>query len=1013
VDIEYIPATGCTVIETITVNAAPVPVASNTGPYCEGDDIQLNGDPTNATYSYDWTGPNNINNTEDPLLSNATLADAGDYTLLITDAKGCSDEAMTTVVVNANPTPVIDGISSYCTGQTVTLTTLNPYPTYDWSTGGNTNSITATAADNPITVTVTDANGCQGTSPVFNLTESTYIIYNGSINICAGESVMIHGVMQTTAGVYTDTITGLPTCDSIANITLVIDPLPNIDAGTDRTICDGDVSTLTASNGVSYTWDNGIGAGNNVQVSPTTTTTYEVTGTDANGCVNTDQVTITVQPLPTATITGDIDVCEDDAQPTVTFEGFGGTAPYTFTYNVNAGGAVTVVSDLTGVATVNVPTGTPGTFVYTLESVEEGSANVCSQFQTGTATVVVNPLPTATITGDNDLCEGAAQPDITFTGAGGTSPYTFTYTINGGAPQTVTSIGNTATVSVPTGTSGAYVYELVSVQDASVTACSQPQAGTATVNVNPIPTATIAGDAAVCVGSGQPVITFTGAGGTAPYTFEYTIDNGPIQTVTSTGGSSATVLASTANAGTFSYDLISVTDGSATGCGQPQSGTVTITVNPLPTATISGDAEVCLNAPAQTITFTGANGVSPYTFTYTVNGGANQTVVSTGNTATISVPTTTVGVTTYSLVGVQDASATGCYQAQTGLASVEIVGAPPVYAGVDFTVCEGDDITLTASGGVGYVWNGGAIQDGVPFPSNATDTFVVIGTNATGCIAIDTVVVTVSPIPSPSFIADTTSGCGPLAVTFTNTTPGIMDNCIWTLSNGAILNGCGSVMYEFEDGGLFDITLETTTIDGCSNQITYQEYIYVEQPAEADFTPSSTVVSTFDTEVIFFNESENASDYLWNFGDGTNETNEENPIHVFPNEEFGLYGVTLIASTPLGCNDTAYVVIKVEEEIIFYVPNTFTPDDDDFNPTFQPVFTSGYDPFDYTLLIFNRWGEIIFESHDVEVGWDGTYGTDEGKKVEVQDGTYTWTIDFKTVNSDERMYVNGHVNVLR
>jgi gliding motility-associated-like protein len=509
------------------------------------------------------------------------------------------------------------------------------------------------------------------------------------------------------------------------------------------------------------------------------------------------------------------------------------------------------------------------------------------------------------------------------------------------------------------------------------------------------------------------VITFTGAGGVAPYTFEYSIDNGPIQTVTTTGGNSATILASTANAGTFSYDLISVTDGSATGCGQAQSGTVTVIVNPLPTATISGDAEVCLNAPAQTITFTGAGGVAPYTFTYTVNGGANQTITSTGTTATISVPTTTVGVTTYSLVGVQDASTTGCYQAQTGLASVEIVSAPPIYAGVDFTVCEGDDIVLTASGGVGYVWNGGAIQDGVPFPATQTDTFVVIGTNPTGCIATDTVVVTVSPIPQPSFVADTTMGCAPLEVTFTNTTPGgPLTDCIWTLSNGAILNGCGSVSYVFEQGGTYDVTLETTTLDGCTAQATYQYYIYVEQPAIADFSASSTVVSTMDSEVQFINESQNADGYIWSFGDGSSITTEENPTHVFPNEEFGMYGVTLIATTPLGCNDTMYVVIKVEEEIIFYVPNTFTPDDDDFNPTFKPVFTSGYDPFDYTLLIFNRWGEIIFESHNVDIGWDGTYGVD-GQRREVQDGTYTWTIDFKTVNSDERMYVNGHVNVLR
>ena len=98
--------------------------------------------------------------------------------------------------------------------------------------------------------------------------------------------------------------------------------------------------------------------------------------------------------------------------------------------------------------------------------------------------------------------------------------------------------------------------------------------------------------------------------------------------------------------------------------------------------------------------------------------------------------------------------------------------------------------------------------------------------------------------------------------------------------------------------------------------------------------------------------------------------------------------------------------------MIYYVPNTFTPDDDNFNQTFKPIFTSGFDPFDYTLYIFNRWGEIIFESHDANVGWNGTYGSNSEIEM-VQDGTYTWKIEFKTNANDERKMIIGHVNILR
>ena len=100
--------------------------------------------------------------------------------------------------------------------------------------------------------------------------------------------------------------------------------------------------------------------------------------------------------------------------------------------------------------------------------------------------------------------------------------------------------------------------------------------------------------------------------------------------------------------------------------------------------------------------------------------------------------------------------------------------------------------------------------------------------------------------------------------------------------------------------------------------------------------------------------------------------------------------------------------VNVTEELIFWVPNSFTPDGDSYNEYFRAIFTSGYDPYDFSLLIFNRWGEIVWESHDDEVGWDGTYG---GKLV--QDGTYTWKIEFKTSETDERIMINGHVNIIR
>jgi gliding motility-associated-like protein len=100
--------------------------------------------------------------------------------------------------------------------------------------------------------------------------------------------------------------------------------------------------------------------------------------------------------------------------------------------------------------------------------------------------------------------------------------------------------------------------------------------------------------------------------------------------------------------------------------------------------------------------------------------------------------------------------------------------------------------------------------------------------------------------------------------------------------------------------------------------------------------------------------------------------------------------------------------VIVNEDLIFYVPNTFTPDGDEFNQEFHPVFTAGFDPFDFNMIIFNRWGEIVFESNNAAAGWDGTY---HGKLV--QDGTYTWKIEYKLLLNDSRQTAIGHVTILK
>ncbi|OFZ46840.1 MAG: hypothetical protein A3D92_02870 [Bacteroidetes bacterium RIFCSPHIGHO2_02_FULL_44_7] len=895
---------GCVNTDQVDVIVNPLP-AVNAGPdqsVCAGSQVTLSG--SGAT-SYVWN--NGVNNGVAFTPGVGTVT----YTVTGTDGNGCVNTDQVVVTVNPNPTPTINGASTYCTGTFSTLSTSVPYSGYLWSNMAVTPTVNVLAGS--YTVTVTDANGCQGTSPTFVVTENNVVTYNTSISICQGASAIIHGNSETVSGVYSQTFT-LPTgCDSVSNVTLVVNPLPAVNAGTDQTVCTGVQTTLTASGAQGYVWSNGISDG-----VPFTqgigTVTYTVTGTDVNGCQNTDQVDVTVNPLPLVNAGTDQTVC-DGVQ--VTLSGSGATG-----YVWNNG------------VTDNVAfTPAVGSLIYTVTGTD---GNGCQN--TDQVSVTVNALPLVNAGPDQTVCDGV---QVTLSGSGATS-----YAWDNGVSNGVAFTQAVGTVSYTvTGTDGNGCQNTDQVD----------------VTVNPLPAVNAGPDQTVC--DGVQVILFGGGA------INYAWDNGITDNV-----------AFTPTVGTTTY-TVTGTDGN--GCQNTDQ--VDVTVNPLPVVDAGPDQTVC-DGVAVVLS---ASGAQNYAWTNGVVDGAAFTPA--------------VGTITYTVTGTDG---NGCQD--TDQVDVTVTPLPVVFAGNDVIICEGDQVVLTGSGAQSYVWDNG-VSNGIAFsPAIGTVTYTVTGTDANGCQDVDQVDVLVEALPIVSFTADVTSGCEPLTVTFTNTSVGNLNDCIWTLSNGTTLTGCGTVTTTFPNGGLYDVTLTTTTVNGCTSSATYTDYIYVEDYPNAAFTVSPPEVSVLNAQVWTNNTSTGATSYLWNFGDESGTTTQFEPNHMFPDEGDGTYVIELIAYSPLGCPDTAYQTVHVKEEVIFYVPNTFTPDDDDYNETFKPVFTAGYDPFDYTMYIFDRWGEVIWESHNVEVGWDGTYAN-----YTVQDGTYTWRIEFKTTINDERVRVTGHVNVLR
>lgn len=279
----------------------------------------------------------------------------------------------------------------------------------------------------------------------------------------------------------------------------------------------------------------------------------------------------------------------------------------------------------------------------------------------------------------------------------------------------------------------------------------------------------------------------------------------------------------------------------------------------------------------------------------------------------------------------------------------------------------------------------------------------------TGCVPDTTsITVDVTEMPQIQFAANITEGCQPLAIQLTNQSI-VSGNTTyqWNLGDGTTSTSSTTVDIVYETAQCYDITLTATSDGLCTSSLTLPDLICVYPVPLASFYFGPQQVYSDGPTVDFTNTSIDHDFSFWDFGDGA-ISSSENPQHTYPEGDIGNYEAQLIVTTQFGCSDTTSHIIVIKDQLLYYVPNTFTPDDDEFNQQFVPVFTSGFDPNDYNLQIFNRWGEIVFESNDYQVGWDGTY---HGRIV--PEGIYTWKIRFGMMDTDEVKVLAGHVLLIR
>jgi gliding motility-associated-like protein len=317
----------------------------------------------------------------------------------------------------------------------------------------------------------------------------------------------------------------------------------------------------------------------------------------------------------------------------------------------------------------------------------------------------------------------------------------------------------------------------------------------------------------------------------------------------------------------------------------------------------------------------------------------------------------------------------------------------------DLELCPDDLVNLYASGADTYSWTGGDLngQNGNihVFSPDQTENYVVIGTTLNGCSDTASLIVNVNPKPDVVVSSDT-SIC--LGEELTLNALGAL-NFIWS-------NGATGAMNSISPAATTAIQVVGSNMYGC--QDTASLVVTVNPLPEAIIQANPTFDYSDNPNVYFSNNSNGASLSIWDFDNGeTLETSATSFDYTYA-QQASNYLVMLTVSNEYGCTDIATVPIDVIGDIVYYIPNAFTPDGDEFNNTFLPIFTSGFDPYNYLLIIYNRWGEAVFESNNHLLGWDGDYA---GNLCPT--GIYTYAITYKATGTDFKKTIHGHVELLR
>ena len=336
------------------------------------------------------------------------------------------------------------------------------------------------------------------------------------------------------------------------------------------------------------------------------------------------------------------------------------------------------------------------------------------------------------------------------------------------------------------------------------------------------------------------------------------------------------------------------------------------------------------------------------------------------------------------------------------------------------SICLGDSIEIEAfaTGGSGtgysYNWTNGLSNDSIHSltPSQTTTYNLTLDDDCSTPTVSSSVTIEVVPLPLVDFTLDTTVGCFPHEVFLTQMNTDTSLTALWIFGDGGSSTNFDTVYHVFNSVGTYNVSLTLTDDFGCSD--VHIDLVEVFNYPTADFIYNPITPTKVNNAVTFQNTSSNdVTNFYWLIenGSGTFEERFEesfNPI-LFNITQNDTLQTCLFVSTDIeGCVDTACYDIAVRDKFYIYTPNAFTPNNDGINDVFLPVI-NGFDPEKFSMFIFDRWGNLVFESLNLNVGWNGL----SSKNEECQSGVYVYKIVLEEkIDESNRAYI-GNITLVR